>query len=472
MLFTINKPRVLWDNWLFFWKGKYYLYYLANKEGSSWDTFGLAIADDAIHWKDLGDILFKDPSATWMGTGHVWKSVDHDKDGKFIINYSEWHGPDATGQQYILFAESTDLIHWHKLDHRFAPDERWYNVNKGNSSRWDSINPLPRPGGGYFGFWTATPKNHPAGIGFGESDDGMHWKALPAPDIDWGSNPVPSSIEIGGVEKLGGKFYNMIGASFSGRASGMFMLEATDPAGPYTAVKCNYELLTSTHGWTYFSRFFPGPDGLHVNHQSIEDFTRSGKQRFVHVAPIKKAILDEAGTFFLGYWECTAGLKGKRNAVKLEPAATHGDYITRSFMSRIDIQAGLVVEGEIPVPTRASEHVGMYFEIKIHDIDDHVWFAVLVGAGGKLSIGILDPLDGTFEELDVTNRPHSFGRAACLRLLVRGGLVEVYLADILLQCATMPFPPTGKVGFVSRQLESPGTSIFKGFAMWTMKKNY
>ncbi|MBN2151420.1 MAG: hypothetical protein JW839_08245 [Candidatus Lokiarchaeota archaeon] len=472
MLFTVEKPRLLWDNWLYFWEGKYFLYYLANKEGGPWDAFGLAMSDDAVHWTDLGDILSKDPGATWMGTGHVWKSPGFDDDGKFIINYSEWHGPEGTGQQYILFAESTDLVHWKKLAHRFGPDERWYNANNGGNSRWDTINPLPRPGGGLYGFWTATPKSHPAGIGFGESDDGVHWRALPAPEIDWGSNPIPSSIEIGGVEQFRGKYYNMIGAMFPNSIGGMFLLEATDPAGPYVAAARNYHLLTSRHGWTYYSRFFPGPDGLYVNHQSIEDLSRSGGARFVHVAPIKRAMLDNAGTFFLGYWERTDGLKGEKIALKPGPAIECGEYRARALNPAVDPHTGLVVEGVVPVPATDAERVGMYFEVKIQRIDDHVWFAVLVGRGGRASIGILDPMDGTFEELDTTDRAYEFGQSATLRLLVRGGLVEVYLADVLLQSATMPLPPTGKVGLVTRTHGAIGDPLPGRFTAWTMEKNY
>jgi hypothetical protein len=472
MLFTVNKPRLLWDNWLFFWKGKYYLYYLANVEGEPWDRFGLAISDDTLQWKDLGDIMSKDPKAVWMGTGHVWKSPAFDDDGKFIINYSQWYGHGETGQQYIYFAESTDLIHWRKLDTRFEPDPRWYNANKGGESRWDTINPLPRPGGGYYGFWTATPSDHPAGIGFGESDDGVTWHALPPPKIDWGNNPVPPYIEIGGVEKFGGKYYNMVGTIFRDGRRGMLLLVADDPAGPYVAARRNHELLTSHYEWTYYSRFFPGPDGLYVNYQAIEDMSRVGGTRTVHVAPIKRAVLDDAGTFFLGYWERTNGLKGKKQLAKLEPVTKHGDYTMWPFQSRVNLKTGMVIEGTIPVPTDDEELVGIYFEVEVQHVGDHVWLAVLVGRGGTLRTGIIDPMDNTFEELDSVARPHSFGKPACLRLLVRGAVVEVYLADILLQGVTMPLLPTGKMGFVSRHLHAPDLARFETFTTWTMKKNY
>nr|MDO8113120.1 hypothetical protein [Candidatus Sigynarchaeota archaeon] len=468
MMFKTKKPMMLWDNWLYYWNGKYYLFYLANMEGQPWDSFGVAVSNEAVHWKDHGIILRKDPKATWMGTGHVWKSTNFAADKKFIINYSEWHGPNETGQQHIFFAESTDLLHWTKLGHRFGPDERWYHVNRGDKSRWDTINPLPRLSGGYYGFWTATPKSHPAGIGFGESDDGIHWRALPAPDIDWGSNPVPSSIEIGGVEKLGNKYYNMIGAMFPNAGGGMYLLEASDPAGPYVAVKRNYDLLTSGHGWTYYSRFFPGPDGLFVNHQSIEDFSKAGMQRVVHVAPIKKAWIDEAGTFFLAYWERNDGLKDKGWNPTWNGPAKRGELYLQDCLTAIDSKKGIVLESDIAIPGKESDHVGIFFEVKLPIIGDHVYFAALIGKSGALSLGILDPLDGSFEEIDAVARPHLFNHTGHLRVLNRGGLIEIYLDNILLQCATMPHPPTGKFGIVAGPSNTIA-SAFKQISVWTMQ---
>jgi hypothetical protein len=43
---------------------------------------------------------------------------------------------------------------------------------------------ISRPGGGCYGYWTADPVGA-VGFGFGESDDGVRWRALPPPVIDW-----------------------------------------------------------------------------------------------------------------------------------------------------------------------------------------------------------------------------------------------------------------------------------------------
>ena len=94
---------------------------------------------------------------TYLGTGAVWKSPDFDNSGRFICNYSEWRvEEDGRQTQNILFAWSDDLMNWTKFgdDHIFRVDTRYYEQH----GRWDCIFPLPRPQGGYYGYWTATPK--------------------------------------------------------------------------------------------------------------------------------------------------------------------------------------------------------------------------------------------------------------------------------------------------------------------------
>lgn len=48
----------MWDTWLYYHEGIYYLYYLANF-GSNWDNISLATSTDGIHWKEYGRILSK-----------------------------------------------------------------------------------------------------------------------------------------------------------------------------------------------------------------------------------------------------------------------------------------------------------------------------------------------------------------------------------------------------------------------------
>lgn len=96
---------------------------------------------------------------------------------------------------------------------------------------------LPRPGGGYYGYWTATPqpdlpnscRGKSCGAGFGESTDGLHWTALPTPGPNIGA-------EVGGLCQLGGKTFMTFDAGH--------LFEAPGPTGPFIAAKTNYNFLT------------------------------------------------------------------------------------------------------------------------------------------------------------------------------------------------------------------------------------
>jgi hypothetical protein len=172
-----------------------------------------------------------------MGTGSTWKSPEFDKQAKFYLNFSEWRG----NQQTIFFAESPDLIHWQRLDdqYEFKPDPRWYNVNEENNSRWDCIYTIPRELGGLYGYWTATPKATTEGrFGFGETTDGITWRALPPPrvrDVDVG--------EVGAIERIGNRYYMMFGTGGI-----MITLVADRPEGPFAPATTNLRYMPSPTG--------------------------------------------------------------------------------------------------------------------------------------------------------------------------------------------------------------------------------
>ncbi|MCK4601285.1 MAG: hypothetical protein KAU28_02385 [Phycisphaerae bacterium] len=133
----------IWDTWLYFHEGVYYLYYLAATErevdDQPWDNISLSTSTDGVNWTEVRAVLTKRPAATWMGTGSTWKSPNFQTDGKFFMNFSEWTGP----RQTIFFAESTDLIHWTRLgdELEFVQDERWYT----RRGRWDCIWTIAKP---------------------------------------------------------------------------------------------------------------------------------------------------------------------------------------------------------------------------------------------------------------------------------------------------------------------------------------
>ena len=409
----------MWDTWLYLHQGEYYLYYLA-KTGDQWDNISMARSPDGVHWTEIGRVLSKGRGVTWMGTGSTWISPNFAKDGKFFMNFSEWKGP----RQTIFFAESKDLVHWTRLgnEYEFVQDERWYEKN----GRWDCIWTIPRPGGGLYGYWTATPKAETGGrFGFGETLDGITWKALPPPKVSG-----VREGEVGAIERIGDKYYMMFGTHPT-----MVTLVADRPEGPFVAARKNFCLLA---GHTYFSRFFPIPDGVLVNHHSI---ARDGQ---VYFGTLKSALLDDAGTLRLGWWKGNEKLKEEAVAVK-PPALRPGELPTVAMIEpEFDPRRGLILEGTLKLPaSKESPPVGLFLAQ-----GNDSGTAILVHAGGIAELGPMRA-DGTgFKAEDRIDRERPFGPTARFRLLLKGSLIEFYLEDLLIDCYSLPQGASGRIGIL------------------------
>lgn len=426
---TITK---MWDTWLFEHEDVFFLFYLVT-EHSPGEGICLATSDDGVNWKEHGLIFPKSEESVWLGTGSVWKSERYAEDGLFILNFSEWFGPEDTGQQKIFFATSSDLVHWTRCDGEFdfGPDALYYRYDEGNNSRWDCIYSFPRPGGGRIGYWTANPRDFQPGFGFGESLDGVHWQALAPPHIDWGTRQVPPCMEAGAVELIVGNYYMMAGIylPYEGKI-GMITLVANSPAGPFSPAHQNLFLLGS-HRWTaYFSRFFPTSQGMLVNHHVI---TRHDERAF---APLKRAIVDDWGTLRLHWWGGNEAVKGKQL-----PCPT-----------QFDAKNGAVLEGQIHLPAPAVQN-GILLSLETqNDLDSapiENQFALFLNASGTVASGILDTQTTRFESEEQIDREVGYSGTIELRLLLRGEWIEWYLNDILMGCHNLPTPMTGQVAFVS-----------------------
>ena len=63
----------MWDTWLYWHDGVYYMYYIAGP-GGQWDAHEIAVSPDGVHWEYDGVAVKPRPQTTWIGTGHVWRS--------------------------------------------------------------------------------------------------------------------------------------------------------------------------------------------------------------------------------------------------------------------------------------------------------------------------------------------------------------------------------------------------------------
>jgi hypothetical protein len=375
-----------------------------------------------VHWQERGLILRKSDGVTWMGTGSTWRSPKFEHDGKYQLNFSEWRGD----RQTIFFAESTDLLSWRRLgtEFEFQQDVRWYKPK----GRWDCIYTIPRSGGGLYGYWTADPEGRP-GVGFGQSQDGVHWEALEPPLFVDGA---PHG-EAGAVERIGQKYYLLLGSG------GMKTLVADQPQGPFRPARKNFTLLHG--GPTYFARFFPtNPDGLLINHHAI---AKNGR---IHLGLLKRAVTDDEQTLRLGWWNGNERLKHEPLPTRFSAAVPH-DAPLVMLDGELPADDGVILEGILPIPGGAdAPGVGLYVET-----DESRGVGILVRAAGRTEFGAMQG-DGSGFQGDLrADREMPFGPTARFRLVLKGWLLEFYLDDVLMECYSLPSRATGRIGLIGGQ---------------------
>jgi len=440
-LFFEPRHLTLWDTWVYFHGGKYYLYYLCapmNKTrkapAGKADGVGLAISKDGVHWEDRGRVLDVSKK-TFCGSGAVWPALGPaGSQTRFIMNYSEWRGSEKSGRQTIFFAESHDLEHWTPLGtgSEFKQDTRWYE----RDGRWDNIWVVSRTGGGYFGYWAANPKDKKPGIGLGESLDGVKWNSLPPPVLI----DVPVSPEISAIREWKGKYYALVSPPKAPVDLGNDTLIADSPFGPFRPSRKNRRLLAA-HS-SYFTRFIDTPDGLLVNHHSwVADARPEYHPKRAQMAPLKRAVWDEEGTLRLKWWE--GNEKAKRTQVPIELSRGVTDKTPALLSAAFGKEDALVLEGMMSLPESPTIARGLYLQGS-----GNQGTAILVRPNGSVDYGSIQA-DGTqFEQKGSVDRELSFSDSVRFRLLRKGRLTEFYLDDFLMQCYCLPDIGTGRLGVI------------------------
>jgi len=441
-LFT-PKDVSLWDIWCYHHEQTWYMYFLSSTSLRVFDGFSVATSRDGVHWEMNGTPIHtpKDIQGG-LGTGYTWKSPKFLQDSIFYCNFTVDARPQNGGTEessYIRFAESKNLLNWQILEPEFRPDPRWYKTNY----RWDCIKTIPREGGGYYGYWTAAPLES-LGFGFGETDDGIHWKALPPPILEWGSYPVPEEVEVGGVGRIGDKYYALLTAfTRSKKDYKVVTFTADSPSGPFTAAPENFYVLPGLQ-YTWFPGFFPSPEGMLVTHFSLTT-RKTGRMPVCSAAPLKRALVDRDGTLRLAWWEGNQVLKGIQKDVKLN--RQNGGNNNRPVFPNetFDMQRGTIIEGNIKFsPNAAEESPGICFESPNGGYNAIRLLSSSATAAGKISV------DGTgFLPDQEIDRDMPLRKTANFRLLARHDIIEFYMDDILFNVYSIPLPANAKIGFLN-----------------------
>jgi hypothetical protein len=451
-----------WDPWMIYHNGTHYLYSLV-WSGGTYIGVDLATSTDGVHWTEVGPVIRKRDDATWLGSGEVWRSPDFEKDGKFIMNFSQHINGEPS--QSIWFAESTDLVHWTPLgpEKRFQCDPQWYRPD-----RWDMINAVPRPGGGYYGYWTAAPKGFD-GFGFGESLDGLTWRALEAPKIDWGDRPKPFAAitEALGAGHIGDKWYVLLATVgppadgqpwYASKDIGVRCLVADRPDGPFRPQARNYNFsVPNTDSYTHrFYRTGRAEDGVLIYHMSLAGVPPGemvhGGSATVYFPPLKQALVDADGNLRMGWWKGNDKLKQQEIAIQ---AAAPGTSPVAMLGNRFELTDGLVLEGDLDVPTVAdANNPGLFIEQ-----EGGVGTALVIRPGGALECGPMAgdrsgfaPERRTDRELALTGKQH-------FRVLLKHKLVEFYLNDVFIRGLAVPGKPTGRIGILKGVENGGPTSL-------------
>lgn len=414
----------MWDTWGFFHNETYYLYCLANSGETGWDNISLATSPDGVNWTEKGPVVRRRPTSIWMGTGSVWRSPEFSRDGRFLMNFSASEG--GLTRQTIFFAESLDLVKWERLgdECEFKGGGKWYEP----LGRWDCIFTVPRPGGGFYGYWTAQPKDRTRCFGFGQSDDGVRWEALESPETD-----APHDGEVGAVAWLAGRYYMMYG---TGGSMVILTLVADRPEGPFRRARRNTTLLS---GHTYFTRFFEAADGMLVTHHCI---ARDGQ---VYAAPFTRAVVDDEGTLRLCWWPGNERMKRlpvpvavmKRDA---SPVAMFGTVF--------DAAGGVILEGTLALPAAESRSLnGLYVECANGEA-----VAIVLSSDGTVQVGPIQTDGSGYRPDKKANREVSFRGTVPFRLLLEHSLIQFYLDDILMEGYSLPLNATGRIGLMGEAI--------------------
>lgn len=309
MIFQTKKFSATWDTWMYYHNGTFYLYYLIT-ESSPGEGVGCATSTDGVHFVDQGKVIAaSEDMEFYLGTGSVWKATDFEKTGEFVCNYSEWRREEKGLKQTIFFAHSADLLHWEKYGDSaaFVPTPLWYREYLEEGARWDCIFPLQKPDGTYWGYWTAGPKRGP-GVGFGESQDGIAWKALPPPQIHLGPFAQEKEVEAGAVCYHDGKYYLLVGCYSHPDGVGVFV--ADFPEGPFYPMEKNFALFSNrSHIHGYFPRFAQHGEELMVNFHQIER-KENGQGRFYTALAPLKLVEFEGDVLCLKWWKANDSLLG------------------------------------------------------------------------------------------------------------------------------------------------------------------
>jgi hypothetical protein len=298
------------------------------------------------------------------------------------------------------------------------------------------------------------------GFGFGETDDGVHWRALPPPVLDWAGRPLQEEVEVGGVEKLGDKYYALLTAfTRSKNEYHVTAFVADKPEGPFRAAAKNFHPIPGLHQ-AWFPGFFPSPDGMLISHFVLSATEQEKGRRETYMAPLKRAHVDAEGTLRFAWWQGNEALKGEVLETRLNREAGPKSTLPAFFNVCVDLRCGVIVEGIVEFPEASTGAVpGLLIESEEETASAIRFLSASATVGGSIKP---DGSGFTADAQQQVDRELPTKSPVRFRLLVRRDLLELYFDDVLMNVFSLPKPASGRIGFLNN---ATGISDLKA---WTM----
>ena len=105
----------------FYWNGEYHLFYMKT---SCWSHL---VSRDLVHWEELPDALVNGTDPMGPDFEGIWTGSVVEHDGEFYLFYTGKNMQDPRGDQKVMQARSTDLVHWTKRpEYTFYADGEIY----------------------------------------------------------------------------------------------------------------------------------------------------------------------------------------------------------------------------------------------------------------------------------------------------------------------------------------------------------
>jgi hypothetical protein len=480
-----------------------------NRPGCGLD---ISRSTDGVHWETI------EKNACFVENALPGFTIK--KIGDRYFYYATCHNK---GKKYMALYASRDLHKWEPLGDQYDvyPDPEWYTCRIDELHVMDAI----PPDTGYYGYITSEPHHdQPASIGMLRSQDGIEWEMIAPPEIAWGD--LPQQIpEVGFCEKFGDKYYLTVGMRcYLGELGySMYTFTADAPTGPFVPDEEAFRLCGTTTRDSFYLTF----SVRHKDDLLASNWFTNGFNMHEHrMLPLKTIHRDQAGHLRLMYWNGNDVMKGTALPVSLAEAPMEhprGEYPKNRYAletgaDRIGMQAGrdgmvvllpgkhnldtgLVVEGTItatqlkkPMITHMHPAVAGFY---IEEAPGR-GTALLLETLGVTRIGSFayadKPITGThaysqaatrlvrnrggetlgiskFDCEDVT-RKIGYATAAGInndtpcrfRLLIRDGIFECYVDDLLVQSYDYDRGATGRIGFLGRD----GSVKFDDIRCWKM----